>query len=32
MEAGYRAPLATPAAMSPYSGFKETDDQSAARW
>jgi transposase len=32
METGYRVPLATPAVMQPYSGFKETDDHAEARW
>jgi len=32
MDAGYRVPLANPAAMQQYSGLKYTDDYSDARW
>src|SRR6516225_11765991 len=32
MEAGYRVHLANPAAMQQYSGLKDTDDHSDARW
>ena len=32
MDAGYRLPLANPAAIQPYSGLKYTDDHSDARW
>jgi transposase len=32
MDAGYRVPLANPAAMQQYSGLKYTDDYADARW
>jgi hypothetical protein len=32
MAADYRGPLATPAAMQPYNGLKDTDDHADARW
>src|ERR671937_889719 len=32
MEAGYRVPLANPAAIQQYNGLKYTDDHADARW